>query len=441
VAEPTNDTAGTDCRSPGALPVSPFRGLNPHFGMLMGVDDFQLLQAYPRGKHWLHQAWQHGAGAIWGLGVRVEPDGRLVVGAGLGIDAVGRELHLDADACLDLAAWLAAHRDDADLAEHLEEQEDGSLIFDAHVVIRFRGCLERQVPALREPCAGDGAATAYSRVFETVELALVPGPAPTAPPDPSAADYRRLRALLGLAEADPEETEIGEALADIAALPPADRPAALVAALRRLAALDSAALAPPQPAGGGPACLFPSDEAAPSLPLAALAGLHLTPDGGGWIFSELTAVDQAVRPVVLPTRLLQELLCACTCNAAADPGGPRVLRDSVALAGTTLTLEVDRTLLAASVAPTAFAVLSFDEAGGWSEGVIDSAGYDEPTLTLTIELSAEPGGDRIRVIARGTGPTPLLGADAVPLAGAVGDPPGSRGDGRDFVHMFERSGS
>jgi hypothetical protein len=409
--------------------------------MLMGVDDFQLLQAYPRGKHWLHQAWQHGAGAVWGLGVRVDADGRLVVGAGLGIDAVGRELHLDADACLDLAAWLASHRDDAALAEYLMPQADGSLIFSAHVVIRFRGCLERQVPALREPCAGDGAATAYSRVFETGELALIPGPAPTDPPDPSAADYRRLRALLGLAEADPEDAEVSEALAAVAAAPAAERTATLVAALRRLAASDSAALSPPQPEPGAPACLFPSDKVSPDLLLAGLERLHLRPDGDGWAFVGLDAVDQSVRPVVLPTRLLQELLCACTCPVPTDAGGPRVRPESVALAGTTLTLEVDRPLLAGSVDPSAFAVLSMSDPGGWSSSGIDSASFDAPTLTLTVALSAEPLGELVRVIARGTGPTPLLGSDGVPLAGAVGDPPGGSADGRDFVHMFERSGS
>ena len=41
----------------------------------------------------------------------------------------------------------------------------------------------------------------------------------------------------------------------------------------------------------------------------------------------------------------------------------------------------------------------------------------------------------MRFIAFGTGETPLLGADNVPLAGGPNDPPGSADNGHDYVHM------
>ncbi|MFT3971739.1 MAG: hypothetical protein QM695_16045 [Micropruina sp.] len=40
----------------------------------------------------------------------------------------------------------------------------------------------------------------------------------------------------------------------------------------------------------------------------------------------------------------------------------------------------------------------------------------------------------VRVVVQGTGPTPVYGADpTVPLAGVVGDDPGTTGQGRDAV--------
>jgi hypothetical protein len=41
----------------------------------------------------------------------------------------------------------------------------------------------------------------------------------------------------------------------------------------------------------------------------------------------------------------------------------------------------------------------------------------------------------VRLIAFGTGPTPLLGTDLAPLAGVVGGPKGSSHNGNDFVDM------
>ena len=64
-----NQTNGTSAVFNEMLPVDPFRSLYVHFGMLLGVDDFQTLDAYHRGKMWCHSAWLHGQGVIWGLQV------------------------------------------------------------------------------------------------------------------------------------------------------------------------------------------------------------------------------------------------------------------------------------------------------------------------------------------------------------------------------------
>ena len=68
----------TSTRSDSTLATSlgadPFWSLAVHYGMLLGVSDFQVLMANPRGKLRLHQAWQHGPGVVWGYPVSVRPD-------------------------------------------------------------------------------------------------------------------------------------------------------------------------------------------------------------------------------------------------------------------------------------------------------------------------------------------------------------------------------
>ena len=58
---PSVDGQGQDL-----LPLSPFYTLSYHFGMLLGVDDFETEQAYHRAKQRLHNAWLHGEGVVWG---------------------------------------------------------------------------------------------------------------------------------------------------------------------------------------------------------------------------------------------------------------------------------------------------------------------------------------------------------------------------------------
>ena len=49
------------------LPINPFVSNRYHFGMLLGVADLDTDQGYHRGKTWLHTAWLHGYGTVWGL--------------------------------------------------------------------------------------------------------------------------------------------------------------------------------------------------------------------------------------------------------------------------------------------------------------------------------------------------------------------------------------
>lgn len=435
------------------LPVDPFRSLHVHFGMLLGVDDFETVDAYHRGKMWLHNAWLHGAGVLWGLAVTLDRETEAIrVSAGLALDAMGREIYLASDACLDVGRWFAENRHRSEVAAAVTETEDDGQRLDAHVVIAFRGCLDRQVPALNEPCDASGATTAYSRVVETAELLLVPGPAPQWRAPSGSLPYHRLRLLFALE--DPVEDENGitpddQAVLDqrsaILALPTAEQPAAYLEAFRKLASDDTMAMTPAVSAPGEPYTLFPCVDPAPVL-LADLPGLVLVADNDGWRLSDDSdgVVDNSVRPVHVATATIQELLSGPLCRCLpASPGpaaqGPRIDPDSVVLdeGQITFTIAVG-SLLERSITPAAFSVSSFDPDNGWQMVEIDEERgihYDSETNNVSLPLATIPGGNLIRLIVKGTGPTPLLGPDNVPLVGAVDGPPGTAFNGNDFVYM------
>ncbi|HEX7333266.1 MAG TPA: hypothetical protein VF290_17320 [Pyrinomonadaceae bacterium] len=418
------------------LPLSPYNALSYHFGMLLGVDDFETEQAYHRAKHRLHNAWLHREGVVWGFDVRVDNTrGEIRVTPGLALDAAGRELHLEADACLNVEKWLEKNEKDPNLEVEVSDTE--KKIKQTHIVIRFKACLTRQVPAFMEPCNNAGTGTAYSRVFETVEILMRPGPAPVKDPP-----YHRLRLLFGLEPPDTKEGAVTEsdqqvldALAAIQALPVADQPPALMAAFHRFAALDEIDLKPATSEDDARTLLFPGrdDEA---VVLANITDLTLTKNNDKWA---LTAgeVDNSVRPSHVATTTIQDLLCGPAFGGAGTGGslGPQADHASVKFPDArTIEFTVSKSLQPASVTVAAFSVTTFDSTAGWQTSTIDTATYDDTKKTVTLKVAADLSG-RVRLIAKGTGPTPLLGNDLVPLAGALGGPAGSTHDGHDFVHQ------
>lgn len=469
--------AADGCAS--ALPSNPFYMPRYHFGMLLGVDDFETEQAYHRGKMRLHNAWLHGEGVVWGFRVDAPPReggpglrGELRVLPGFALDAAGRELHLDATACVSVAAWYEARRDDPDHREYFETAENGTVTFAGYVSACFRACLTRPVPAISEPCAGATGDTAYSRAHETVELRLVPGPLPE-----RAYPYPRLRLLFGLTgprldrrgDPLPEDREIVQERERIRTLDEDARPPEWLAVFRRLAALDEMDLGPAETPEVGGATLFP----APDDTCVVLARVAITlraRDGGFELAS--AEVDNTVRPTHVATSTIQELLrgpvpvpaspepgseeeeaggggggigelapppSAPPATGAADAGGPRIDPASVRLEGEAVTFTATHRLSRASVQARAFSVSSYDNRDGWHNLEIRNASVDGTGKRVRLDLYTGFGGNRVRIIARGTGSTPLLGSSGVPLAGAVGGPPGSAHDGNDFVLMLKRS--
>jgi hypothetical protein len=420
----------------GLLPVNPFTALQFHFGMLLGVDDLETGQGYPRGKLRLHNAWLHREGVVWGLNVLWNDHGELAVDPGLALDAAGHELHLDRQACLDLGKWYAAHKDDPGFTA---DAGGGGEKFSVHVVARFKACLTRPVPAIVEPCSGAATDTAFSRVFETVELLLRPGLAP-----PKDRGYHRLRVLFQIEPDSPAFADVQTRRQQIQALPAAQQPAGYLQALRELAALDEIDLQPQPATGTEAASIFPEDPT--EVVLADLANVVVTPGtSGDWaLVTPPPAPAVTVRPSHIATATIQELLCGPLFTAAPGPPGPPPpppaptgpTVTNAQLATKSITFSTSRPLAAATLDAVAFSVSDYNDDDGWSELDIKAL-IPNKDGSVRIDLKEAPAGTLVRLIIRGTGPAPLLAADNHLPLGAPGA--GGAGDGVDYVQMFQRS--
>lgn len=447
-------------RDGGPLPADPFRSVRYHYGMLLGEEDFVTDQAYHRGKHRLHNAWLHGSGVLWGLEVSIltdvdgSPTGDLQVGPGLALDPLGQELTVDTLWCVNVGQWLERHGDDEGLEPTSGGVDEDEVAFDAHVVACFRTCLSRPVPAMVDPCESAATDVACSRVVETVHLELRPGRSPKPPAPPS----RPLRILFGLeTEGDtPTEAESLAAERRKAVLTGADPDAcaaAFLRAFREVAALHT--LEAGRTEDGTPA-IHPQVEE-PCVLLADVTGLSLVKDGDTWRLTGGT-VDPTVRPTLLSTALIQELLCGAPCRTAPagggalalratagapDAGGPRIDPASVRLKGKKLSFSFDGVVVKRSLLdPGALSVTTFDAEKGWRDVAITAPSLvnkDGRTVVGAV-LDRAPADGVVRLIVRGTGPRPVLARSGtgpfLPLAGAVGGPPAGPHDGRDFVHML-----
>ncbi|HEU5387286.1 MAG TPA: hypothetical protein VFX25_18465 [Streptosporangiaceae bacterium] len=446
-------TPPADSPLAASLAADPYTALAVHYGMLLGVSDFQVLAGNPRGKLQLHQAWQHGKGVVWGYGVVVDSDaGQLRVRPGLAVDGLGREVASSADMCLDVHEWLA---DQMNSHGFTPDGGPARYSFSAQLVLTHAACLSRPVPSVSATCGPATDAVAYSRVIEIAHLDLRP--------------YQRTEGICARAAGTwrPPDDDRDQSFAALRALVrdgtlPAGLPyppAGWLAAFRAVAAGAAAGMGPPGlvPLPSERTRLYPEDEPGEIL-LADLPDIVLAKaDDGTW---RLTAQpDLSVRRTHLPTWVIEELIGELLAGRvgrapAPDAGGPRVTR--IRRRDNQVRIEFDQDVVEGTV-PRALEVRSFDRTAseqGWSDPLpVETTvtpvrpGTPSAPATVTFELPAPPTEDlSYRLVLRGTGPTPLLGivrrADApnvgqpVPLAGRAGDPPGSAADGRDVAEML-----
>ena len=447
-------TSGTGSDSLATtLPADPFTDLAVQFGMLLGVADFDALAANPRGKMRLHNAWLHGQGVSWGYPVTVDNTSReLQVGPGLALDAVGHELYLPVMSCLDLGAWFDTTSANQG-ALNVVTNKDGSVTFDAYVVVRFAACLAQPVPAMASPCEGSASGTAYSRVNETVELLLMPNQAPD-----RQVTFPELRALLGVPAAGQPDQAVQNALAAIAALPEAKRGQGWLDQLRIILAGEIAALKPPgyTNAQAGSSLVFPVDEPA-DVVLAQLTGVTLTPATGPTRTASVTTIDPSVRWSHVPTATIVELLSAIGATGEAgrtviDAGGPRIDPSTAAwdVSNSSVVVGTSGTFLPSTLTDgTAVQYINTADpkAAAWTDVPYTwSVDPVNNTLTFTVpNLPATPPPLGVRVLIRGTGASPVMGPPGpaggppVAFAGVVGGPPSAAAEGADVAFLIERS--
>jgi hypothetical protein len=442
-----HDCSCGDCTM-ADLPVNPFKALRASQGMLLGEDDFRTLMGNPRGKQMLHSAWLHGTGVVWGYQVRKDGELVLEIRPGLAMDGMGRELALDSMVRIDLREWRDRH-------DHPEHQ-DGcrTRTINACLVAEFDCSTACPVPTLADPCDVTRTHDTASRVVEGVRVVLVPGECPPCLPRTGCrgeSPYHRLRVLLGLnrvSDDDPAGLAAAEARKEIAELPRDERAQALCHRLRCLAARDAGRIRPACQEGTDVPTRFPVSEQDAAVVLACVE-IDVRDEDGCTTINDVR-LDDCCRCVLLSTQTITEVLCAlAACLLERDHEhhehhesqpddepveGPRVHADRVSWDEEERCYRVPVTgaLVAGSVR-RAVTVHSLS-ARGWVEEDVESVRFDPEESHLVVRLAAHPMNSVVRIVVKGTGPTPVFGvAPAAPLAGVWGGPPASRHDGRDAV--------
>ncbi|MFT3858295.1 MAG: hypothetical protein QM742_12605 [Aquabacterium sp.] len=410
----------TGDRCEAALPDNPQCTLNYHFGQLLGVEDFRAEQGFHLGRSRRHQRLLHGHGVVAGYPVSYKAkDTELRVGSGYAVDALGRDLVLEEDQCVNLAKWWAARvaAKELDFSDLIGKTE---FTTDLDLIVCYATCLSSPVPAIAEPCAGQASDLAYSRVCETVKLQLV----------------RRLRVLPDVVRPidegrirpgrEPLDTGTNTSAANtVRSASAAASNSATITALRdriqgfknlpeqRDALIDLLArldIAPPDPEDPQDLCLT----------LARLEGVHIKKDGQTWQV-DIANINLHVRETLLSTAALQSLLMP-SLDTPAPEAGPQPLAGKATAAADVVTIAFDQKLAKASVLGNVFGITQFDATTGWSVFTVTDASYAEaagqpPTVTLKLDR-ALAAGQLVRIAIHGDGATPLLGDNLLP-AGAT----------------------
>jgi hypothetical protein len=130
-------------------------------------------------------------------------------------------------------------------------------------------------------------------------------------------------------------------------------------------------------------------------------------------------------------------------RASADAGGPRVVSSQFdAVDGSIIHVVLTAAAMPGSVSLAAFTVTARDTSSNSNAWVAQTVTSLTPEVVgidpaIAIKLGSAPApGTLVRIIVSGTGPSPILGATSVPLAGAVGGPPGTAVQGVDYVTML-----
>lgn len=377
-----------------AIPGDPFTRLRFFYGQLLGAADFTAEQRARVLRDRLHLSLLHGFGTIWGLRVSAGPQGEpeprpeVVVAPGLAVDALGREIYVDRDQCLDVTA-LHAERlwgrlSDPGIAGESRE------VRRAYVVLSYLACLGDRAPGIAPPCADERDLHPFSRVYDRFRLDLV-----ETPPDPGDLDVtRRWLEASGPRENGSGWPTVREALVDFVTNAGPDD----------LAPLSARWLQP-----------------TPALLLLATVDL-VRESGGGADRTGVLAVDNRPRAILPPAQLVAEQVLG---HRLAGPDGRTPLTlvsletdeaDGASAAGT-FTLAFSRELAPLDDAPLRAAVTLRVLTGSvWSDA-LDAVAIAGDRITVRASAGALSEGTVFQLRVTGAGPDPVVGAGGEALAG------------------------
>jgi hypothetical protein len=325
--------------SPSLQKLDPLKRVNYTFGLVLGVEEFVQTDTYFLAKHHVENRLLHGYGTMCGLAVVVQtaPALEIQVTPGWAVNPRGQEIKVPQVMCVQVNGWLAANL--PALKAALATTAPPSTLR-LCVVLCSRECKTDVVPIPGEPCMTQSSAIAPSRVADSFELMLcldyTTSPPVGSPPGASAGGLARtrpeqleddaVRALASLlSELEVSATgpyltvgQVEQLVLDLAhpkgsppivsppAGPPPYRIRAVDAAELRRAALRTW-ITRVRP------FICASEEVGPCCPppekCVLLAQLAVGLSGGAteWIATSVS-VDDSLRPLLVPTRLMQEIM-------------------------------------------------------------------------------------------------------------------------------------
>lgn len=363
--------------SPCTHGLNPLKRMNYSFGMVLGVDEFRQEQTYFIGKNRSQYRLAHGYGTLCGLQVQVvtTPDLEVQVTQGVLVNPQGQEIHVQQLMCARLNDWLTSNQ----AALH---QLFGAppLPLSLGVVLCYRECPTDSVPVPGEPCRSQRDAMAASHIAESFQLKLCLDSAPfTGSPDIAAESglcflpdqveeyaIRRFGALLrrihitdvGTTSVTREQLadlvrDLAPATAALVTSPfitsPADASPIYIAAddaegyLNHMFCVWVTEVRPAlhaQASGTSCGCGTPAEQC------VLLADLHFQV-AKGWQVLGPVQIDEARRPILLETRLLQECLLRGITDGSI--GGGAANAATVVAAGTFQIVPVNK---AVAIGPT-----------------------------------------------------------------------------------------
>ncbi len=316
-------TATSDCCATPS-PTDARKRVDYSYGLVLGVSEFRTEQGYLLGKDRSHARALHGYGTVAGLAVTMNGS-EVQVAPGLALDPQGREICVPEPQCAQLNDWL------------LQKQADGSPPgvqpgpMTAYVVLCYRECETDRVPIPAGPCLSLDRSAVPSRIQDAFELSIVDDPPPQVEEDA----IRILGDVLGhvsigtgtgaLTDAGPLVAEIRALLEQSPPVSPASPPTDFTLDPDHAGAILREALrvwvteVRPQlvPEGGG--CLGgPRD---PACVLLARLDFAAKIVSGVPLVDGAVAVDDSNRPLLVQTRVLQEMLAPSAGAAAVQGGG------------------------------------------------------------------------------------------------------------------------